>query len=260
LRLFKKIFKGIATLYLLPFKLHPSVFHYVKGIFFTDPSEHLYRATRHIDKYRSGEGLKESIMIDVGAAFGSVALYFSRRYNDLRIYCIEPNPRMLPRLRKTLAGRSNVFVRNIALGSSSGERVLHVTANQLSSSLNELNQQQIDTLTSEHRSWLEETEKVKVRVSTLDEEFEDFPRILLIKLDTQGTELDILKGGPRVLRRTKFVLTEMNNHELYRNNCKYYEVDEFLRARFFRLVDLIVTYHTDEEVQEYDALYENTKL
>ena len=52
----------------------------------------------------------------------------------------------------------------------------------------------------------------------------------------------------------------MNNHDLYKNTCKYYEVDEFLRAHSFRMIDLIVTYHTDEEVQEYDALYENTKL
>ena len=29
---------------------------------------------------------------------------------------------------------------------------------------------------------------------------------------------------------------------------------------FFRLVDLVVTYHKNEEVQEYDALYENTNF
>ena len=199
-------------------------------------------------------------MIDVGAAFGSVALYFSKRYEDLRIYCIEPNPRMQARLKKTVNGRNRIFVKNMALGSSRGELVLHVTANQLSSSLNELNQSQIQMLNSEHRSWLEETEEVRVNVSTLDDEFQDFPKILLIKLDTQGTELSVFQGGKEVLKRTKFVLAEMNNHDLYKNTCKYYEVDEFLRAHSFRMIDLIVTYHTDEEVQEYDALYENTKL
>jgi FkbM family methyltransferase len=256
----KKLFKASIGLYLLPCTLHPKVFHFVKGVFFVDPSEHLHRTARHIDRVRAGSSLNDSIMIDVGAASGSVALYFSQKYEELNIYCIEPNPNMQARLKTTANGRSKIFLKNMALGNTSGELTLHVTANQLSSSLNELNQTQIDMLAPEHRSWLKGTEEVKVRVSTLDAEFQDFPKILLLKLDTQGTELSVLQGGLEVLKRTKFVLAEMNNHDLYKDTCKYFEVDDFLRAQSFKLVDLIVTYHTGEEVQEYDALYENTML
>lgn len=256
----KWLAKKFIGLYLLPLRSSTKVFHQVKGIFFLDPSEHLYRAAKHIALKTKVNDLHSSIMIDVGAAFGSVASYFSNLYPELKIYCVEPNPAMLPRLEVTLEGRPNIVVRNVALSGSKGELYLHVTANELSSSLNELDKEQISKLGDAHQSWLEEVEKVKVNVSTLDSEFSDVPHVLLLKLDTQGTELEILKGGSELLKRTRFVLTEMNNHHLYKEACQYYEVDEFLRSHSFRLVDLTVSYHTDEEVQEYDALYENTKL
>ena len=99
-----------------------------------------------------------------------------------------------------------------------------------------------------------------MRVSTLDDEFKDPPCVLLIKLDTQGTEIEILKGGVETLKKTRFILTEMNNHLLYKRTCQYYEVDEFLRSQSFRLADIVVTYRGDLGVTEYDALYRNTSL
>lgn len=253
----KRIVRKLILVYLFPLRFKTSIFHQVKGIFFLDPSEHLYRTTKHIDSKNNLADAGEKVMIDVGAAFGSVALYFSERYNDLKIYCVEANPEILPRLKETISDRKNIELKNMALGSIPGESYLHVTANQLSSSLNELNTTEVSHLPQDHQSWLEEVKRVKVHVSTLDAEFKNESHVLLLKLDTQGTELDILKGGVELLKRTRFVLAELNNHQLYKGACQYYEVDEFLRDHSFRLVDLVVTYHTNEEVQEYDALYEN---
>lgn len=256
----KRIARKLILVYLFPLRFKNSIFHQVKGVFFLDPEEHLYRTTKHIDSKNRPVDADEQVMIDVGAAFGSVALYFSERYNNLKIYCVEANPEVLPRLKEAISDRKNIELKNMALGSVPGESYLHVTANQLSSSLNELNSTEVSHLPEDHQSWLEEVKRVKVQVSTLDAEFKNESQVLLLKLDTQGTELDILKGGVELLKRTRFVLTELNNHQLYKGACQYYEVDEFLRDNSFRLVDVVVTYHTNEEVQEYDALYENTSF
>ena len=59
--------------------------------------------------------------------------------------------------------------------------------------------------------------------------------------------------------RTRFILTEMVNHSYYQQGCHYHELDAFLRSRGFRLVDLVVTYHSYEDgTGEFDALYEKT--
>jgi FkbM family methyltransferase len=250
---FKSAAKKLIGLYLFPLRSRQQTFHQVKGIYFLDPSEHLYRATRHIDRLNLNG---EELIIDVGAAHGTVTDYFSKKYPHFRVVCVEANPRLRDALVKKFAGNPKVAIKSMALGSGRGEQYLHITANQLSSSLHDLNVGQIAALQDDHRSRMQEVEKIKVNVSTLDEEFKNEPSVLLIKLDTQGTEKDILTGGTELLKRTKFVLTEMNNHQLYADACQYYDVDEFLRSQSFQLVDLIVSYHTNEEVQEYDALYE----
>lgn len=253
----KNAAKKLLSIYLFPLRSNPTIFHQVKGIYFLDPSEHLYRATRHID--RLGKEATHSTMIDIGAAHGTVTEYFSDRYPNLKITCVEANPHLKAVLEQTFSGNQKVTIKSMALGKTPGESELHITANQLSSSLHTLNESQVSELNQDHASWLQEVERVSVKVSTLDQEFESVEDVLLLKLDTQGTEKDILEGGVELLKRTKFVLTEMNNHQIYDGACQYFEVDEYLRSQSFRLVDLIVSYHTNEEVQEYDALYQRVE-
>ena len=167
---------------------------------------------------------------------------------------------MWPTLDKLAATHKTIRIKKIALGKKKGNAVLHVTANNVSSSLNEISVQEVARTPKIFQASFKQEAEATVEVSTLDDEFSDTPSVLLIKLDTQGTELDILDGGARLLEKTRFVLTEMDNHQLYKNTCQYYEVDDFLRHRSFKLVDIIVSYRGDEGMAEFDALYENVYL
>jgi FkbM family methyltransferase len=244
--------------YLLPSRINARFFYYVKGTFFTTGSEHLYWATRYIKRHWSIAA--DAIIIDVGGYNGETSLYLASEFPGQNVYCIEPNARTWPFLDKITATHKEIMVRKLALGREKGKAVLHVTANNVSSSLNEIMVREVERTPSIFQAMMKEEVEAHVEVSTLDAEFEDFPRLLLIKLDTQGTELDILNGGKHTLRRTKFILTEMNNHQHYKNTCQYHEVDEFLRHNSFRLVDIVVSYRGDDGMTEYDALYENVSL
>ena len=71
-----------------------------------------------------------------------------------------------------------------------------------------------------------------------------------------GTELMILQNGTETLKKTQFVLTEVNNNTFYESTCQYHEVDAFLRSQGFKLADLVVTYRDSKyAVKEFDALY-----
>ena len=256
--MFRSIANKLIALYLFPLRLNLRILHYVKGVFFTSGVEHLYWSTRYIK--RRGPIPTDSIIIDVGGFDGGTSLYFATEFKNRPIYCIEPNPRMWPTLDKVATTHKGIHVRKIALGRERGSGVLHVTANNVSSSLNEISVKEVERMPDIFQASFKEEDEARVEVSTLDDEFRDTPSVLLIKLDTQGTELDILKGGARMLERTRFVLTEMDNHQLYKNACQYYEVDDFLRNRSFKLVDIIVSYRGDEGMAEFDALYENVNL
>ena len=256
--MFKNIAKRAISLYLSPLKRSERLSYYIKGEFFTDASAHFYSATKYIKKHTVPS--PDEIIIDVGGANGGTSVYLANAFPGHEVCCIEPNARMLPYLKAVAAKHQSVTVKPLALGSASKEATLHVTANDLSSSLNELNLEELKQTGAEFQAQLREEQQIRVRVSTLDEEFKDCPGVLLIKLDTQGTEIEILRGGVETLKKTRFILTEMNNHLLYKNTCQYYEVDEFLRSRSFKLADIVVTYRGDEGVTEYDALYRNLDL
>ena len=253
----KELARQAISLYLWPLKKSERLSYYARGIF-TNPSEHLYSATRYIRQHTKIS--RDEIIVDIGGANGGTALYFANAFAGLKVYCVEPNARMLPFLREIESKNTSVTVKAIALGRVSGEAELHVTANDLSSSLNELSVEELKKTPPDFQARLKETQQLKVHVSTLDAEFGDGPNVLLMKMDTQGTELEILKGGEQTLKKTRFILTEMNNHGLYKNTCQYYEVDEFLRSKSFKLADIVVSYRGDEGVTEYDALYRNVNL
>ncbi len=251
----KSLARRAVELYFLPLRKSDRLRSYVKGVFLVDPDQHLAAAIRFIRSQVSPTA--DEIIIDVGGAGGGTSIYFAEAFPGLKVFCVEPNPRMLPALKSVAAQNRNIIVAPLALGRTVGEATLHVTANNYSSSLNEIDLAELQQTPADFQERLHEDQQVKVRTSSLDEEFRSHKRVLLIKLDTQGTELEILNGGTETLARTQFVLVEMNNHRLYKNTCQYYEVDEFLRSRSFKLADIIVTYRGDDGVTEYDALYRN---
>jgi FkbM family methyltransferase len=251
----KSLLGRVISAYLLPFRVRPDLLHYAKSNALLDPNEHLYRAARYIKA--KVPNVRGRYVVDVGAAGGGTALRLSRLLNGIRMVCLEPNPAAALVLRSRLRGTRGE-VREIALGASVGSAILYVTHDPLAASVKRVDKGALNQLALTYRNALEEAARVEVRQSTLDDEFSGIDEILLIKLDTQGSELDILRAGTITLSRTRFVLTEMSNHGHYRGGCRYHELDAFLRARGFRLADIVVTYHTYEEgVLEFDALYEH---
>jgi len=256
--MFRKLINKAIGFYLFPFTFSDRLFYYAKGTFFSGGSENLFQTIRYIKKHTKEE--RKVVIADVGGYNGGTADYLSRQFKDSTVFCFEPNKGMINKLMETAAKNPKVVIRNIALGQLKSKALFHVTSNNLSSSLNELNKVEIQNTPDGFRQGFDEKETLTVEVSTLDEEFKDVSRLLLIKLDTQGTEINILKGGAETLKKTKLILTELNNHHLYKNTCQYFEVDEFLRNNSFKLVDIIVSYRGEQGVTEYDALYENINI
>lgn len=239
---------------ILPLRKNKRIFFKVKEILFASSSEHLFRFLLHVNTSEPG------IIIDVGAANGETAVFFAKYLKHAKIYAYEPNPKMWPIIEQNIKDYKSIKLKRIALSESKGQQTLHVTANNWSSSLKQLNATEIKELPVELKNYLYESESVEVDVSTLDEEFFNAENILAIKLDTQGNELNVLKGGEEVLKKTRFIITELNNHNIYSECDQYFQVDEFLRYHNFRLLDMVVSYRTNHKVLEYDAIYENIDL
>jgi FkbM family methyltransferase len=244
----KSLLKALVAVYLWPLKLDERLLYYAKCQGLLTGSEHLYWATRYIRR-RSSRGAG-TVVIDVGAFDGRTATFLKEHLAAEKVFCVEAHPERATDLARRLAG-AGFEVRHFAAAEAGGSGLLHVPSDDRAASLLELDKAAVG-----HGATLSTESILPVPVMTLDAAFADVGRVLLLKIDTQGTELRVLNGAQTLLKRTRFVLTEMNAHTLYRGTCQYFEVDEFLRRNGFSLVDITVSFRGDDGIQEYDALYE----
>jgi FkbM family methyltransferase len=221
----------------------------------TNGAEHLVRTVNYIDK--KGLSLFGRLIVDIGAAEGDTSVYFSQLYPEHTVHGFEPAKKHFEIAEKKTSAMENIVMHKLALSDREGKTKLHVTESSLSSSTLKPDEKELSSADPRHAAKLQIAHEEEVQMQTLDAALDDPQPILLMKIDTQGTELNVLKGATQTLRRTKLVLVEMNNHRQYEGNCQYYEVDELLRKEGFVLKDIFVTYRSGNEMSEYDALYEN---
>jgi len=81
-------------------------------------------------------------------------------------------------------------------------------------------------------------EKRKVKTHRL-EEIKGINKIDAIKLDTQGSELDILKGFEKKIKEVLIIESEVEFIELYKNQPLFSDLQKFLKKNNFILHKLI---------------------
>ncbi len=136
----------------------------------------------------------ETDVLDVGANVGAVTLACARMLGvRVRVHAFEPSPVSLPILRRNvvLNRATNVVVHGFGLGEREGEREFWM---ERAGSTNT----GLSTFVAEARH--KDAEVVKVPMRTLDSMRSALRRVSAMKLDTQGNELDVLRGGAALLR------------------------------------------------------------
>lgn len=124
---------------------------------------------------------------DVGAHVGFMSLIAARAVGDTgSVVAFEPMPVTQRRLRGSISamGITNVSVEPMALTSSPGTQTLHSAVAST-----------MWSLTPNHQ----EQEGVNVRCSTLDIMLESHREPDLVKIDAEGAEVEVLRGGSRLI-------------------------------------------------------------
>ena len=144
-------------------------------------------------------------VIDVGANKGRAARRFRRLFPAARIYCVEPIPRLCRRLERwagTQGGAVRVF--QTALSAAPSEQPLYVHRQS----------DILSTLAVPAPGDAARYEPIPVRVETLDGLTADLrlDADVLVKLDTEGLDLQVIRGGEETLRRAAAVIVEAAFH------------------------------------------------
>ena len=177
-------------------------------------------------------GSEQVTVVDVGAATGMHPRFRALRPN-LRAVLFEPDKRSYFAL---VAERSDDAVHNCALDETDGTTRINLARKEQCSSFLMPRQELLRDFPEPERYDIEGTAEVETR--SIDSVARDGPEIDFIKLDAQGAELRILRGATATLESVWGLEIEVEFTAIYQGQPLFSDVDPFVRARGFELLDL----------------------
>jgi FkbM family methyltransferase len=193
-----------------------------------------YEIIKHRNVFREANIPSGAVIFDVGANEGQTISLARAAIHSPTIHAFEPTRTAFASLSRTLSGNKSVHLNQCALGPTPGTLEIKEGRDTKMSSLLEPADNGWDG-----QGWKDITERYAVPVRTVDDYCSEcgIERIDLFKTDTQGYDLEVLKGAGRMLseRRIRHIFIEITFPEMYAGQATFEEVYSFLKQRGFKL-------------------------
>ena len=173
-------------------------------------------------------------VIDIGANEGLFTLFFRKRVGASgRVIALEPSERELIHLRRNLRINRlvDVDIIPLAVGDHVGRAKLNIAQAEHAGH---------NALGTPAAPWVSVVEEADVELTTLDvlAETRRWPRIDLIKMDIEGSELNALRGADELLTRDRPVLLiEAEEESLSLRGGSLAALLSWLRTRKYQVMD-----------------------
>jgi FkbM family methyltransferase len=196
------------------------------------------------------------VIFDAGASAGTVTKRVMERFPNAKVYAFEPDPRVFRHVSKLFTTPAKGQAFNVALGAKKGRVMFHRGASRGISSLFPRN--------VEGRRYFRRQALLKQRfavpVESIDSVCADngIENIDLLKMDTQGAELAILRGADRLLSKgaISIIVTEFYFIPHYDRAPLLDSIWTYLRQRGYHIFDLFVGPHaTNGQARYGDAIF-----
>jgi FkbM family methyltransferase len=204
-----------------------------------------------------GYGHRMKYLIDIGANEGQWSSAVLGVISPEKLIIVEPVPAAFALLQERLKGKANVTLNNIAVGDQDGTTRFFVTRDTKGAStlkpLGEWKEHVQD-------SW-DIRKEITVQLSRIDTIAKELNEVSLLKIDVQGFEITVLRGAAETLKRTMFVLVELNFRQQYEGGSIFGEVYDLLTREYgFYLTNLSRPLMFDREAVMVDGLFANPQF
>ena len=173
--------------------------------------------------------LKVNGVLHVGAHLAEESAEYER-FNWTPVIWIEAQENLVKTLRQKLEPKGNKIIEAAVLDQNNIELVLNISSNSQSTSL-----LQFGTHSESYPS-VKITDQVVVKTKRLDSLIDKNQMPNFINLDIQGVELKALHGLGKLIDEVKYIYTEVNRIEVYKNCTLIRELDIFLRSKGFKRI------------------------
>tara|TARA_B100000787_G_C16151577_1_gene276813 strand:- start:433 stop:1125 length:693 start_codon:yes stop_codon:yes gene_type:complete len=204
-----------------------------KLLSFIDRNYHQKRIT----KFLQNKSIKT--IIDVGAHKGEFIQYSLAIRSVDKIIAFEPQKKIFAILKEKFINNNKINLNNLALDEQVGKKIIKINKMSATSTLNEIDKSSLffkikNFLLYEKNSIISEEE---IDTTSIDSFFDKiiFPQNTLLKIDTEGYELNVLKGSEQKIKEIKYILIENQFSKMYKN-VNFEDCHNFLSKKQFRLL------------------------
>lgn len=168
-----------------------------------------------LKKYKIGT------IIDAGAHQGKVSQTIKLLFPNSDVYAFEPNSKLHSEIKSVIKDKLTIIP--FALSNKDSKSIFYNYKDPAMSSLLPLKNE-------------EENKKTTVKTITLDSYFKNkkLKKNIFLKIDTQGAEELILRGGKNILKDILIIHVETFFDPLYKNQTLFKNIYEFLTKNGFK--------------------------
>lgn len=170
---------------------------------------------------------KSPLIIDCGAHIGISVLFFKSLYPESKIIAFEPDINSFRLLKKNMEINqfTDVEIYNYAISDFQGETIFYGDFSKNSESVGN----------SINKDWGKRdfSNEIKVKVRKLSEFISKYNKIDYLKIDTEGTELQIIEDIQDDLHKVENIYVEF--HEFQSNKFSFEKILNILKNHFKEL-------------------------
>ncbi len=201
------------------------------------------------------------VFFDIGAHKGESIEFFSKYLKIKKIYSFEASLKNFKQLKKKYKNNSFLILENLALSSKKSKKIFNQCNETSSSTFSKINTK--SKYLKKKMKYLNVKkpddffEKITINTDTLDSYLakKKIFTIDLIKMDTEGHELEILKGLKKNLRNIKTIVFEHHYDNMLKKNYTFSDINLFLKKNSFKKVFKIKMPFR----KSFEYIYINTK-
>lgn len=203
------------------------------------------------NKYKRLKELHIDTVLDIWANTGQSIDFFGSIFNNIHIHSFEPLPSVFKQLDKSHGKKANVKLYNTALWSTDGVSTINECGFNPSSSLLKMSKLHKDAFPFTAKST-----SVHITIKTLDS-YNIAWSNMLIKIDTQGFELEVIKWWKKTISNAKIVIIETSFFELYDKQPLFDEIYQRMLSLWFSYIGAFdqLANPQDWKILQQDAIF-----
>ena len=220
--------------------------------------DNMIRLTKHKKTDSEIAAIKKLIgknrisIVDVGAHNGDFIERIKKSFEIQHAVLFEPIPDCFDKLNQRY---TSYKVINQVVSDTPGMVTFNVNEQkQTSSMFNFLDIEELSNVDKAVR------DQVRIDATTLDIELKQFGTVDLLKVDVQGAEHLVFKGGKNTLPRTEVIYVEVSFKKLYEKSSDFFDIHHFLNEQGFLLREIFSGHRSEiGELLQANAIFFNSK-